>query len=390
MLRNPQRSDNSTLGETSMSYYNIADTLLVEVEGEGSRSVDQIHQMYENYRTTDPTARPHIWCGLHDEIPHPPEVLGYPRDHFGRDGEWFVVRKRSNFLRVDRDWQRFQMNPTPGWDPYRTMYLIEFELRRQLLAEQLALVHASAVHFEGQTILFPSWRCAGKTNTLLSLLFAGGDYLADDRIWVGETGEARGFPCAVNVGDAQLNSFSEIDAGEKELKEKVSGFIDEQVDPSRSIVDKGVSSLNKNLLGEKRLFRSLEEMVPDSAYIDRENVDAVVLLRAAPEQDDVTIEKVPGDHLVASLRAIHHHEWNALIEEYVTAFDSLFPGENRTATFDHLRAEEERILSSLVGSVPTYLARVPRTMDWEGAGIRTQVVQEFGDLAHTIEHSPVS
>lgn len=372
-----------------MSCHNLLNSLLVEIEGEGSRSVDQIRQLYDYYRVPEPEDPPDIRCGIRETAPQLDEVLGIPEKHYGRDGDQFVVQNGPNFLCVDRDWQQYEMSPSPGWEPYKTVYLVEFELRRRLLAEQRALIHASAVQFEGQTILFPAWRSAGKTNTLFSLLFAGGDYLSDDRVWVDETGEVLGYPCTVNRGNEQVESFSELEEGDKDVTDRVRDFVDDQVDPSRSLFDKGVSFLNQSLLEEDRVFRSIDEMVPGTDFIERQQVDAVVLLRAAPERSHVAVEEVPGDPLAKALRAIHHYEWNGQLEEYFMAFDSLFPDEDRSGTFDRVVAEEEHIFRTLLDSVPTYVARIPRETDWESTGIRSEVVEEFSDLAQAPEHSPI-
>jgi hypothetical protein len=362
------------------TYHNILDTMVVEIAGDSGRSVDQLRRMYDRYRTKQPPREPDIRCTLTEDEPQPDEVLGYPRDHYGRDGDAFVVRSGSNYLLTDPDWQQFTMNRSPGWEPFRTVYLIELELRQRLLNQGRALIHASGVQFEGQTFLFPAWRSAGKTNTLLSLLLAGGDYLSDDRLWVDADGPVRGYPTPVNVGSEQMDSFHELEEGsDGGWEDRVEEFIDERVDPSRSFFDKGVSYLANRYFSE-RSFRDLQSLVPDAEYVDEATADAVVLLRAAPEQDEVSVEQLSPSQVARALRTIHHYEWNGQLEEYAMATDSLFPEADRMETFEAVRSEEFQLQQRFLESTPTFVARIPRTRHWETDGIRMQVVDAFDDL----------
>lgn len=367
------------------TYYNILNTLLVEIADEEGRSVDQLRRMYEPYRVHEPQGTPDIHCELTDDDPRPDEVLGYPLDHYARDGDRFVVRQGPNFVKMDTDWRQFSMSRSPGWEPFKTVYLIELELRRRLLDEERTLIHASGIQFEGQTILFPAWRSAGKTNTLLSLLLAGGDYLSDDRLWVREDGAVQGYPLPVNVGTEQIESFTEIEDGDKEPKEQIKDSLDSYLDPTRSFIDKGLLYLTEQFLGSERSFSDLDTLVPDATYVNQATVDAVVLLRAAPQQTVVSVDRIPPANLAKALRAIHHYEWNGQIEEFAMALDSLFPQANMTERFERIRSEEQTIQENFLQSVPTYMARVPRTKNWERDGIRSQIVDAFSDLTRDTE-----
>ncbi|WP_128224664.1 hypothetical protein [Halobacteriaceae bacterium SHR40] len=341
--------------------------------------------MYDRFRVEEPNRTPDICCVLSDEKPQSDEVLGHPRDNYGRDGNNFVVQSGSNYLVTDPDWQEFAMNRSPGWEPFKTVYMIEFELRRRLLENRQALIHASGVQFEGQTILFPAWRSAGKTNTLLSLLFAGGDYLSDDRLWVDEDGSVQGYPTPVNVGTEQLESFTELETPEEKLDEKVENFVDAKIDPSRSFFDKVASYLASQYIDSERTFQDLHSMVPGAKYVDKASVDAVVLLRAAPKQARVNVEQIPTSQVVRALRTIHHYEWNEQLEEYAMATDSLFPAADRTEVFESIRTEEAQVQRQFLQSTPTLIARIPRTRIWEADGIRTQITDAFSDLPTEVE-----
>ena len=375
---------------TCTTHHNILDTLLVEINGESGRAVDQLRQMYRRYRVEDLDRTPDVRCFLSESEPQPDQVLSYPQNHYARDGHSFVVQRGPNYVVTDPGWQQFVMNRSPGWEPYRTTYMIEFELRRRLLDDRQALIHASGVQYEGQTILFPAWRCAGKTNTLFSLLLDGGNYLSDDRLWVGEDGAVQGFPTPVDIGPEQRESFPALDTVDDDWEQRVEHFIDARVTPSRSFPEKLMAYLTNQFASHDRTFRDLESLVPGAEYVDEATADAVVLLRAAPKRESVSVEELPASQVAKSLRAIHHYEWNGQLEEYAMATDSLFPSADRTDTFETVRSAEEEIQTAFLESTPTYIARLPRTQVWNTTGITTQVRETFRNLvSDTATEQPI-
>jgi hypothetical protein len=95
--------------------------------------------------------------------------------------------------------------------------------------------------------LFPAWRGAGKTNTLLSLLRAGGNFLADDRLRAGVSGDARGYPLCVNLQPYNVDSFSEIeleyDGPVDRAEAGISQYIKEDLASGPSLPEKAVRIL---------------------------------------------------------------------------------------------------------------------------------------------------
>ncbi|MFC7008677.1 hypothetical protein [Halalkalicoccus salilacus] len=350
--------------------------------------------MYSHFAVSEPDREPDLVYEITTQQPDPDSVLGKPNEHYGRDGDRFIVRNSgSNFFTVNEDWNH--ITASPGQEPFYVVYLIEFEARRQLAKEGYALIHASGVQIDGRTHLFPAWRSAGKTNTLLSLLQAGGNYLSDDRLWVNADGSALGYPLSVNMQPHNLESFpgaSDIET-EETMRTRVSGLLDENVEKSRSIVDKGLYFLNKEFLKQGgREFFSVDELIPQSEFVEEAEIDTAVVLRAAPKASRISCEEIASDDASIETTTISHYEWNGRIEEYFRAFDALFPehGGKKVEQFEQVIDEEERIFAELFDDIGTYRAFIPRQRNWSETGLDRDLVETVSGLEEPPEASQSS
>jgi hypothetical protein len=276
-------------------------------------------------------------------------------------------------------------------EPFYVIYIVEFELRKRLAEEGRALVHASGVTMDGHTTLFPAWRGAGKTNTLLSLLRAGGDFMSDDRLWVGSDGSVQGYPLAVNMQPYNLESFPEISLDrEDDFRYQLSQYIEENFEVSGSIHEKGLVFLNRYYLKEDgRTFIRVDDMVPSAEYVDTSEVDSVVILRAAPDDRNVSLEPIAPQQAVTETTTISSYEWNARLHEYFTALDSLFPDQNWAGELDELEDRERHIYRELYENTETYHARIPRERDWNTTGISRQIVEAVEQLASQSDEAEI-
>lgn len=369
-----------------MSYYNFFDEYLLEVRGEGGRSVDQHRRMYDHFTEPAPDREPDLVVELTTTPPEPETVLGTPTSYYGRDGDRFVVRKGTNFMSVDTEWSH--MLVSPNWEPFNVVYPLEFEVRKRLVADGYALVHASGVRLDGSTFVFPAWRSAGKTNTLLSLLDAGGDYLADDRLWLRADGAVRGYPLGVNMQPHNLESFGDVatDGDDETLQSRLAGLVERRADPTRSVVDQGVLFLTKQFLRDRtRTFTSLGDVLPGATFVEHADADNVVVLRAAPTEETVSVVSITPEDALTETVTINHYEWNKLLREYFGAFDTLFLGHNKTAELESVLAAEQQVFTDLFDTIPTYRALVPRTRDWVETGIAADLVASLEELNRPLE-----
>lgn len=366
------------------NYYNFFGKLLLEVRGEGGRSTEQFRTMYDDFEVLNPGREPDIVVERTTEPITLETVLGDPDEHFGWTGNRFVVRKGSEYMAVEPGWKHIYV--TPNWEPFYAIYPVEFQLRSAVAKEGQALIHASGVELDGRTVLFPAWRGGGKTNTLMSLLLAGGDFLADDRLWVGDDGSVQGFPLSVNLQPYNIESFpaiqAQFDDSDVRLRRKVSQFIEENVNSKGSFVGKALTFLNRYYIKERsRSFTDVATLFPRAKYIDQSTIDDIVFLMAAPEAESVTIEAVSTEDAVAATQAISYYEWNGRLEEYFRAYDALVPGGAAVEHLNYVIEAESRVFAELYESVGTYRASVPRKSNWGESGTDREMVEAIRSLA---------
>jgi hypothetical protein len=365
------------------SYFDFFGEVLLEVRGEGGRSTSQFREMYPHFETNSPDADPDVIVEQTTATPNPDIVLGAPADYYGWTGNAFVIRNGQIFMAVEPGWKHIYVSP--NWEPFYATYPVEFAIRSRMVERNEALVHASGVELDGETTLFPAWRGAGKTNTLLSLLRAGGNFLADDRLWVGANGDARGYPLAVNLQPYNVESFPEIeleyDNSTDRAKTEISQYIKEHLASGTSIAEKGIRILVSQFLeSNERSFTDVDSLFPDAEYTETSSLDNIVLLRAAPNSETVSLEPMTTDAMLSALRAINYYEWDHRLEEYFNAYDSLVPGGSMVDRLHDVIDREEEILSELLRKTNTYVAEIPRKRDWGESGTDREVVETIRSL----------
>lgn len=363
--------------------YDFFGSVLLEVRGNGGRSIEQFHTMFDHFEIERADREPDIVVERTTEEPELDAVLGNPSDHYGWTGDRFVVRNGSNYMAVEPGWDHLYVSP--NWEPFYATYPVEFRIRQELVKEGCALVHASGVELNGETTLFPAWRGGGKTNTLLSLLREGAGYLSDDRLWVGTDGIALGYPLSVNLQPYNVRSFPEIEIRHDDLqdyvRDEVSQIIETNLDSNGSIIHKGISFLNQKFLQENgRTFTDVSEVFPRAEHVAESTVDNVAVLRAAPNRDHVVVEEMSAEEMVSEVTAISYYEWNELLEEYFRAYDALCPGPTFVDQLENVIDAEEEAFRQLFNEVDTYRVSVPRTADWNAKGIDREIVESVQSL----------
>jgi hypothetical protein len=276
---------------------------------------------------------------------------------------------------------------------YIVAYLIEFEVRKRLVSEGRTLIHASGFQLDGTTYLFPAWRYTGKTSTGLAFLQSGANYLSDDRLWVGTDGTALGYPVPVNMMPSNIETYPGASGATQAERRrmKIADFLYENVDADRSFVDKVAFLLTRHYLDPDlgRELVSLDTLMPDSRYVERAEIDNVVVLRTWLDSPDngVAVEEISGRDAVTDLMGMNYYEWDRDLREYYTAYDMLFPGrdESRAEELDSLIDAEERNLAELLDGVATYRGLVPREQDWKSTGIAEDVLETFTGLHRPAE-----
>lgn len=363
--------------------YDFFGELSVTVLGDGGRTSRQYRRMYDQFATDTPADDPDVVIEETAEDVTAEVVLGEPDDHYAWTGEEFVIRNGSDFMAVEPGWERLRV--THGFEPFYTIYPVEFRIRQERAARGQALIHASGVQLDGQTTLFPAWRSAGKTNTLLSLLRQGADFLSDDRLWVSGDGTATGYPLGVNLQPYNIESFPEIerqyDTDVERLRGEVYDFIDARVDRTGSLPETVVAFLNDTYLDDSgRDFTNVTDLYPRAEKVEQATVDNVVFLHAAPEVDTVTVEGISAETALSATTAISNFEWDGRLREYFHAYDSLVSDGSMVEALDTVIEQERAAFQDLFDDVATYRAHIPRKRDWGEHSLDTAIAETVASL----------
>lgn len=319
---------------------------------------DHLRRIYGSFPTTDRDPDFAIQVGS-VETPSGP-VLGSPRDSYARD-DGLVITYGDRRARLDTEWNSLTVEPE--FSAARAITIAEGELRKRLAAREpaTAMVHASAVEYEGETILFPAWKGSGKTNTLLTFLEAGADHVADDRLWLDSQGGVRGYPTPLHLHRYNLRSFPTLDPAFSSRRARFGERVTELTRRSSSRLARTAATLNDALVTQSAWTR-IPEAFPDATQRLETEVDRIVLLQATT--DDLRRKPLPVESFATAMAAIHADEWNRDLDAVSRAFDTLFGG-RKTDTLETLREREQKVIESAARDTSLHRLSVPRRDRWD-------------------------
>lgn len=107
-------------------------------------------------------------------------------------------------------------------------YIIKPLLRRVLIDNNNALIHASSFAYNNKATLIAAWAHTGKTSTLLTNIVNGAEYLGDDLSVISNKGTIKPFPSPINLFYYNLRDIPEIKK-EIPLSSKLKFFILEKI-----------------------------------------------------------------------------------------------------------------------------------------------------------------
>jgi hypothetical protein len=270
-------------------------------------------------------------------------ILGSPEKFYAETANQFLSVRYGETVSISPD--RSKIWCSPGAPPDFVRLLAEWMLRRKLLDQRFAMIHASGVKYEGQTIVFPAWRHTGKTNTMLTLLEEGASYISDDRLFVSDDGRIRGYPTDLHLMSYNYRSFPEI--APNTFSSKVRSFISEKVNKMTqshsSKISKGLNLVNEAVVARND-WRDVTNVFPETETIFKDKLDQIVLLRTTSDPTP-HIEKLSKEKLSASLSSINHREWDLDLIEISAAYHSLIDDDTLLGEIeDGIEQQRERYL----------------------------------------------
>jgi hypothetical protein len=355
------------------------------IEFSGSGYLErELNGYYTKLASADTDSNPDLTCNITRFEPQPSEVLGKPTQYFGRNGDWLLKVDKYKRLRVNGDWSEIHFSPEvpKAWG----FKLLEYCARRALSEEGLSLIHASSAKVNGKTMAFPAWRHTGKTNTLLALLeHFEGDYLSDDRLWLGDNGSVHGFPLPVNLQPYNYNAFPQLEAPTRSYDQRyqISNWVRGKTSDTGPFISQALYFLNEFYIAPSPQTAHIEDIKPEIKYSDEAPLDTLVCLQTvtdSSESSSVELTEISTERASTYLRSISHFEWNGMISEYVSARDMLFEESSAMRDYESLLTSEWEIWNKVLDGIETYALTIPREENWDRQKLSEKVIAELAPL----------
>jgi len=349
---------------------------IVRLKGNLDSPIGEELTNYYNLLEVD-DGEPDIICEIGGFKKGEKQILGDPESHYAKIGDYFVIHNRNSEIAVHKSWDRILCSPTANRNPLTK--IIEYKARQRLIQEGQIMIHASGIKYNGNTIIFPAWRHTGKTNTLISFLQKGANYLSDDRVWVTEDGTVQGYPLPVQMLPYNYRSFPDLsESSYKELARlKITGELSHIIKRKRSIFDEALYFFNRNYLGsESGEYRFLEEMIPQAEYTGKDDMDLVVFLQTT-SSSEINISEIQKETALQSLYSTSFYEWNKDIYEYCHSFDHLFNKRSRVDQMEEFMQSEKEIFEKFVESKQLLQIQLPREEYWDKNNVTEQLLEKL-------------
>ena len=358
-------------------YIKIPDGPTINIDGSGGL-YSSFGSYYQKF-ITETGSDPDIECTIEELDPDPETVLGGPDDYYGRAGEDFIIKDGPNEILVNSDLSR--ISASPSTNKHFFSELLEYKIRLYKAEKSQAFLHASAVHVDGKTFVFPAWRHTGKTNTLLSILDRfGGSYLSDDRVWVSTEGTVHGHPLPVYLLPYNYNSFPELlDSG---LLDRTSEIVSKVTQDRHSFLPRALYYFNQFYIEPKASNSELiESIFPNVSYKNTASIDNIVVLLTDPDRTaEPVIEHMDQKTCADFIARISQYEWNKNIEEYASAYEFLFDSTGALSRVEELKNKEKEIFQQFVAEADTHSLKIPREEKWINRDLSEKITNELNTI----------
>ena len=276
----------------------------------------------------------------------------------------FGIKNEDQAMVFDKGWKELRLtNYPPNLHRFRT--IIEGEIRKGLASDGLVMVHASAVKYDSKVYAFPAWRHTGKTNTMLTLLDAGADYLGDDRVLIDSEGTIYPFPTKLHLMSYNIQAFrNSLDLGfitklRSQIKQQVEAFLL----GNKGLTYKAIGKIN-DIIIEPDDWVAVDNLFPTTEIPQPMSVDKLVMLRSSANNEiEVTQDGDTG--YVNTLESINNSEWNEYLKNLGLVHDMFFP--NRESKYEEMVKLEEReskVFKKFISNMDTSTLYLPSNQDW--------------------------
>lgn len=344
-----------------MQQFKFSNDTILKLSGSGPtiRYLDNSFRYFESYTHSE---QADITCKIAPIKTSTERKLGNPSKNFSRSGSSFILKRHGGAWTLDKNWEKIRMSPDLIDD--RPRIAIEFALRKKYIEDEISLVHGSAVRINNEIIIMPAWRHTGKTNIMLSLLEQGGDYLADDRVWIGSDGKVLAYPSNIHLMSYNYKSFPNLSENLIDrFRAILSSNINNIVEDNSSKIFRGIKQVNNTLISQNDWIEP-NKLYQGTDIINSGTIDRLLLLQST-DRSSPKLEKIPQSELHRALRSISFYEWDKDLLEIGMTHDTLFPGRNsREDQIKGLIEKDSDVFSTLTSSFDCYKLLVPQQESW--------------------------
>jgi len=280
--------------------------------------------------------------------------------YFAKSDKQFIWAIANNQLVLDGtigliEQQKLLFNQK--FNKMKANLICELIWRLRFMKHDIILVHAACVSSENSAYLIPAWKGIGKTTVCLKLVKSGYEYMSDDRIWLGASGEIYAYPRYVVLKDSNAFYFPEFTTRFIKIKLCVRDFLNkiDLISGKRLI-----RYLINKLVSIPVQYHHIEDLYPTAKTRKQAQVAKVIYLTKNKNSKDVAIKNLSAKTVTSHIYGIDNAEWNASLLSFAAAHDVLFPdGPQWSEDILNLIKKEKEVLSTALKNASCFELTLP-------------------------------
>ena len=193
-------------------FVNVMKAFSIEIANVDCPLTSFIRDEYSGDITTDPQFTPRFKIEFDDVKVTDHSYVVRPPVAYDRKGI-FIFDHYRNGVRINFDKVAVEhhiVTCNPKFVSAFFANILEFLIYLELLKEGAFFCHSAAFIYNGKTIICPAWGNVGKTNLLLSFLFKGATYLADDWSLIYKDGHILSLPKRISLFEYNFLQYPKL------------------------------------------------------------------------------------------------------------------------------------------------------------------------------------
>ena len=255
---------------------------------------------------------------------------------------------------IDFNSNEILIEATSGINEATLILILEYFIRIAAMEKNVLLVHAGCTADGNGAELYLGWAGTGKTSFVLQKVAEGNYYLAEDRVWMGNS-TVYSYPRYIRINQSNAHLFRSELSLKGKLKFYIFGYVN-YMTSSVKFLDKFNHIITKIL--------SVSEKVNLTKFVSAKQITQSAPLRKIHllEKSKLPLESYDIETLIEIFENISYYEWNNELLKLASAFDILFRGEKQfTRRVEKLLQDEKHVFTKNVDQISLHYERRPFT-----------------------------